>query len=571
MINRIKISNFAIIDNLDLELKSGLNVLTGETGAGKTVIIEALNMIMGDRADTELVRTGFDEAIIEGTFSLDPSKDNLLIIEENEVIVSRNIYRNGKNKCFINGKLANLSKIKNFSEALVDLHGQHVHQSLFQVSTHLDFLDRYSGKELLEIREDFKSHYNNYKKLIETRKNISGNQQEKNHKLEFLKFKISEIEDADLHLGEEEELIEEKEKLANIESIKQACLEAYNNLSGVEGEDISARNLVGNAYDCLISISDKIGEIEGFQRKSDLLQSQLEELSIDIRKFLDDLESDPERLEEIENRLSEIRMLKNKYGKTINEIIEQKEKAQEELEELSSDEIDLGELESELTEEGGTIVELGKKLIEKRQKFALKLEKDVMEHLKDLKMEEARFKVEILQQVHPEGLNIENRKLRLFPWGFDKVEFLISTNAGEPIKPLNRVASGGELSRVMLALKIVLAKIDQTSTLIFDEVDSGIGGETASKVGKKLLKLSKSHQIICITHLPQIAIFADYHLKVDKIKKDNRTVVSVMEIESHSRVDEISRLMAGEGSSFVSRQTAEQLIKSGQKIKEKME
>ncbi len=570
MLKKIKISNLSIIDKIELKLAEGLNIITGEKEAGKKIIIEGLNMILGDRADSEMIKSGFDEATIEGYFISDLDKKLIESQKNGQINIKRSIIRIGQDKCFINDKEETLSTIQDIGETLIDLQSQHIHQALLKTSTHIDYLDKLYGDKIMKKRNDFRKHYHKYQRLLDSQKTVTTDLEESGQREDLLKSQIEEIDQAELKVNEEDKLIEEKERLTNIESLKIAFNEVYKCIFTEEVDQVSAYNSLSRAKDTLAALPKTYSEIQDFQEKIESLQDQLENLSSEIKNFLDELQSDPQHFEGIESRLSEIEKLKKKYGPSVEEIMSFKKEVEDELLELTAKEKDPEELAKEIEEEEEWLVENGLKLHSERSKIAFEFEKAVLKQLKDLNMNDARFSVEVIQQPHPEGLEVNRRRIRFFPNGLDAVEFLISTNPGEPLKPLNRIASEGELSRIMLALKIVLTEVDEISSLIFDEIDSGIERETASIVGRKLAKLSKKHQVICITDLPQIACFADYHLKIIQTKKDGRIVTQISELNPEKRIQEIARMLSIERVTKYSIRNAEKLIEEADKTKEKL-
>lgn len=543
MLSELHIKNFALIDEAYLHFNEGLNILTGETGAGKTVIIEAMNLLFGKRADPILIGSRDKEALVEASFSTDSS----------EVILSRLVSKEGKNKCYINGKLATLAMLAEMGDKMVDFHGQHEHQALLKVSSHLDYLDRFGGESFLEIRERLGQGYQELKRLREEMDELRISERDRISRLDLLKFQIEEIKKADLKMGEEEELERERLLLQNAEKLHQAIstarqaliqddVPAQAGLGASENIEVASQSLSSIAH--LDEVPKKMAE------RLEELSYEIQELASELRTYSDSISFDPQRLDEVESRLSVISLLKKKYGDTLKEILQHQKQAEKDLSSLENGATRLADLEKEEKKRQQVLEEQALSLSGERKKLAKKLEQDVEKELKELNLKNCRFKISFAKE---EELTLH---------GFDKVEFLISPNPGESLKPLAKIASGGEVSRIMLALKIALIKADPVPSLIFDEIDSGIGGKTAAEVGKKLVYLSSSHQIVCITHLPQIASFADSHFFVSKEVKQKETTTKVVALDSKGKLEELSRMLSGVGVSDITKKHAEELLLS---------
>lgn len=543
MLSELHIKNFALIDEAYLHFNQGLNILTGETGAGKTVIIEAMNLLFGKRADPILIGSRDKEAMVEASFSTDSS----------EMILSRLVSKEGKNKCYINGKLATLAMLAEIGDEMVDFHGQHEHQALLKVSTHLDYLDRFGGESVLKMREKLEEGYAELKRLREEMDELRVSERDRISRLDLLKFQIDEIKKAELRAGEEEELERERLLLQNAEKLHQAIrtarealmqddVPAQAGLGAGENIDIAAQSLSSIAH--IDEIPKKMSE------RLEQLSYEIQELTSELRSYSDSINFDPQRLDEVESRLSVISLLKKKYGDTIEEILHYKEQAEKDLASLENSATRLADLEKEEKKREQVLQEHALSLSGERKKLAKKLEQDVEKELKELNLKHCRFKVNF------------DREEELTSYGVDKVEFLISPNPGESLKPLAKIASGGEVSRIMMALKIALIKADPVPILLFDEIDVGIGGKTAAEVGKKLVYLSSSHQIVCITHLPQIASFADSHFFVSKEVKEKQTTTKVAALDSKGKLEELSRMLSGVGVSDITKKHAEELLLS---------
>lgn len=551
MLSELHIKNFALIDEVYLYFDKGLNILTGETGAGKTVIIEAMNLLLGKRADPVLIGSRDNEALVEASFSSGSSK----------LILSRLVSKEGKNKCYVNGKLATLAMLAETGGEMVDFHGQHEHQALLKVSTHLDYLDRFGGESFLEEKEQFVRGYQELKRLHEEMDELRVSERERISRIDLLKFQIDEIGKANLRAGEDEELERERLLLQNAEKLHQAIQTARQALIREEMAESGAVGAAENVELASQSLSSIAHLDEALKKMAESLEGinyQLQELAGELRAYSDSVEFDPQRLDEVESRLSVISLFKKKYGDSIEEILRYKSQAEGDLSSLENSATRLKGLEKEEKKQREQLEKEAFSLSQKRKKLAKKLEEDVEKELKGLNLKHCHFRVHF------------DREEGLTPHGMDKVEFLISPNPGEPLKPLAKIASGGEVSRIMLALKIALIKADPVSILIFDEIDSGIGGKTAAEVGKKLVYLSSSHQIVCITHLPQIASFADRHFFVSKEIKRKASETKVMALDSPGKLEELSRMLSGVGVSDITKKHAEELLLTATATKEKI-
>ena len=565
MLKNLRIKNYALVEDLEVEFHSGLNVLTGATGAGKSIIVGAVNLVLGERASFDVVRTGFDTAIIEATFELEPDQifKNLLTplgisSPDNVLIIRRDVSTKGVSRCYVNDRQITLGSMKMIGDKLADLHGQHEHQSLLNIDRHIEYLDHYSNLDDL-----LASVSQNYYRLKERQKQLE--ELEKSKKLDqerkaLYDFQIKEIEKANLSWGEEEKLIQDKKILENIEELYQLSSSVYQNL--YEGE--------GSIQERLAICSKEIkrgAELDSrLKEPKDNLEAslfQLQELSRFLEGYKDSLEFDPEKLEMIRERLNLINTLKKKYGNTINEILNYAEKIKQDLNRIENKD----QMIEDLKEEIKTLSEIFKRdcllLSQKRKTKALDLAKKIQTTLSGLGMEKTKLEVKITSQEDENGLlEIDGRRYFVDEKGVDQVEFFVSPNPGEELKPLAKIASGGEISRLMLALKSIIAKRDQVPTMIFDEIDVGIGGEVASSVGRSLKNLASPHQVIVITHLQQIASFADHHFKVFKESSKGRTVTKIKKLEDQERVKEIARMISGEKVSELALKQAKEMIKT---------
>lgn len=545
MLRELHIKNLAIIDDLAIEFDKGLNVLTGETGAGKSIIINALSLALGEKASGELIRSGEREAIVEAFFEISPhlldesniqSLNDMGIGIDDGIILKRMIPLHGKGRAYINNSLIPISFLSKLSSNIIDIHGQYEHQSLLSVDTQRRMLDAYGGliKESGEIEE----LYGRLRGLKKELASLIEKEKVRSQRIDILRYQLNEIKDANLKVGEEEELIEEEKVLSNALRLTELSNRAYDyiylsdsscitNLSRAISDLRDIANIDAKVSDALKSIEDAM-----------LL---LEEASYFLRDYRERLNISPQRLDSLQERLHLISGLKRKYGDSIEDVLRYKDRIEAELGELEHSEERLEGLKIEIDELRKRFTEKAHELSRKRREVSRRLEHKIINELSVLSMADSQFKIDIRQE---EGDDTTDG-LRAMQRGIDYVEFLISPNKGEELRPLTKIASGGELSRIMLALKGILTKGD-VPVLVFDEIDAGIGGMTAETVGRKLKALSDEHQVICITHLPQIASFADRHLMIRKRIKGGRTTVEVKRVEGKDRIEEIARMLSGD-------------------------
>lgn len=542
MLQELSIRNFAIIPVLNVTFDEGMTVLTGETGAGKSIIIDAVGLLAGGRGSNEYIRQGEKKCVLEGLFAMDQHPlvekrlDSLSIEhEDNMLVLQREIYRNGKNTCRINGHLVNLTTLRSIGELLVDIHGQNEHQELMQASKHVELLDEY-GKEKINIAKiAYQKVFQQYHELRSKMEKKEKNEKEFAQRMDMLRFQVEEIETAQLEVGEEERLLEERNKLVNYQKIAESLKVAYDALQGEEAS--SSLDRVGFAMDAMLSIE----EIDrDYQAIAEAIQNGyfiLQEAAADLSRQLDSLEMDEGRLEVVESRLDSIRQLKRKYGDSEQAILEYYKEIMLELSESLSFENQSTQLEKELKEKENKLIQFGDSLSNLRMKEAKKLEAEIMKQLKELYLEKAIFQVKIV--AHGEGLKAYREN------GKDEIEFYLTTNPGEPLKPLVKVASGGELSRIMLAMKTILSQTQGMTSIIFDEVDTGVSGRVAQSIAEKIHQVAHHSQVLCITHLPQVAAIADAQYFIKKEIVADRTKTSVEILSMEQRVQEIARMLAG--------------------------
>ncbi len=570
MLLQLEIQNIALIDEVCIELGEGLNILTGETGAGKSIIIDSIHAILGERVSRELIRTGAEKALVEAVFQINPEdfqdvfdEMGMEPEEDNTLILSREIAQSGRNTCRINGKMVSVSLLKTIGERLIDLHGQHDNQSLLRTENHIGLLDSFGGEAVNSLRGDYTKLLEQYREVRSKLKALSGDSGERERKMDLLRFQIDEIKKARLKENEEEELNKQKLLLANAEKIAGSLASAYSLLFSGDQGGKPATDSINEAILQLNSISrleEGYGELH--KRLQDLLY-QLEDIGDEIRGNADGIEFNPALLEEIEDRLDLIYKLKRKYGATIREIHLYCSDAEVQLEEMAKSEETAAALRTKKAGLEKALFEAASRLNEERLKAAHLLESRIGAQLEDLEMKKARFKADI--QFDAGSSDAGARKYGSN--GLDQVEFLISANAGEPLKPLSRIASGGEMSRIMLAIKTILADVDRIPTLIFDEIDIGISGKAAQKVGEKLSTLSRGHQVLCVTHLAQIASMADQHFLIEKVSDEKSTKTMVSKLPGDGSVMEIARLIGGETSSETSLKYAEEMLNNARKLK----
>lgn len=578
MLTELTIANFAIIDKLTLKVQPGLNVFTGETGAGKSIIIDAMALLLGGRADTTVIRSGASAARVEGIFYLphEQLQAEIAPILDREglegdspdlLILGREVRNNGRSFCRINGRTVNLSILREVAAPLVDIHGQSEHLSLMQVRQHQRFLDRYGGLD--EQREAVAQAVRQLRAVRQELAELLQNEAYLARRIDQLTYQVEEIEAANLQAGEDTSLEQERIRLANAEQLGQLAGEAYRALFEGEDEYPSAVDLIGQVVRTLSTLSKIDSGLAEQVQAANEVSYQLQDLASALRDYADGIDFNPARLQEVEERLALLHNLKRKYGPSIEEILTFGQRAQAELETISHSEeriADLREQEEELRHRAGA---LASALSDARQAVSQELARSVEAQLADLGMEQAHVAVDLQRTPDPEGVYVGEETFACDERGIDRIEFLISPNPGEPLKPLVKVASGGETSRVMLALKTVLAIADETPTLIFDEIDQGIGGRVGGVVGRKLWALAHQaeHQVLCVTHLPQIAGYGDLHFHVTKEVTGNRTLTSVRPLDGEGRVEELAQMLGSLSES--TQRSAREILQEAQLLKER--
>jgi len=550
MLTELNIKNFAIIDSLNIIFEKGLNVLTGETGAGKSIIVDAVELVLGGRASLEMIRSGCEEAVVEAAFDISDvmgvseKLGEMGIEKDDNLVIKRTLSASGKNKVFINGSMATIAMLSDVGEFLVDIHGQHEHQTLIKVERHIDVLDEFAA--LGPLRQEMSGIYSEWNRVKDELVSLKLSEADKEKRVDLLRFQSDEIEKATLKVDEDEELLEERKLLSNAERLYESANTALEILYSQSGSALELIKKAGSKVTD-ISIID-----ESMRVTLDAINSasaSIEDAALTLRDYVGRISFDPERLNEIEERLDLIGRLKRKYGNTVSEILKYREEVDRELDGIERAEERIGELEREGERLKIKGLKVAETLSEKRKKGSDELTKKVVKELSDLGMKKAIFEVKM------ERLNDISAK------GSDKVEFLLSSNPGEATKPLSKIASGGELSRIMLALKKVLANPTGVPTMVFDEVDSGIGGGIAEVVGRKLREVAEGRQVLCITHLAQIAAMADLHYAVSKNENKGRTTTTVSRLSGDERVDEVARMLGGMTITEATKRHAEEMLK----------
>ena len=523
MISTLHIKNVGIIDDITIDLNEGLNILTGETGAGKTLIIDSLQIISGGRFSKEMIRKGEEFSYVEVSMYL-PEKEET----EQNVVVSREIYANGRNTCKINGRLVSVSELKNFMKDIIDIHGQNENQTLLDVNSHIKYIDEMASKDIHELKEEYQILYVKYNELKQEISKNFGDDKEKQRELDLLKYQVNEIEDAKLKRDEEEELENLRTKMMNSEKIAINLQEANAQINqGV----IDGISLAIRAMEKIEGIDEK------YQNSLNSMKSiyyDIQELSRDIEGYSEDAYFDEEERDKVEERLDLICTLKRKYGNSVEEILKYNEEIKDRIEKIENSEEYVNHLKEELKEVSNKMKKIAAEMNKIREDYAKTLSCKVNKELQELEMKNANFSVQIEKE---EKFNIN---------GLDKVEFMISTNIGEDKKPLLKIASGGEMSRIMLAIKKVLSDVDKVSTMVFDEIDTGISGIAANSVGEKLKAISKKHQVLCVTHLANIAAKGDYNYYISKEAKENRTKTNIKKLNEEETIKEIARIASGD-------------------------
>jgi DNA repair protein RecN (Recombination protein N) len=567
MLVELRIKNFVIIGDLVLPFKPGLNVLTGETGAGKSILIDALSGVLGEKMTTDMIRTGFEKATLEGLFDVSSLPDVRKTLEDSGIdcdddtlILRRELFSSGTGRCFANAVQIPISKLRQISENLLDIHGQNEHQNIMKVGRHRELLDGFARH--LDRVDAIRALHEKLNNLKERLNSFEIDEKEKARRIDFNTFAINEIDSAGLTPGEDEELKRESHLLANAEKLFTEINNASKHMNG-DGGVVQRLKMIEQGLSRVSSYDDEISDTLELIKES--LYS-LDDVSHFLRDYENRIDFSPERINRVEERLSLISSLKKKYGDSIEKVIEYFEKARKELDSISSSDEELGKLKEEYRKTLQEAKRVALELSEKRKASASKLEQLVMKELADLGMAGTVFRVSITREASPVGeIESDSKRYLLYPHGLDKIEFLLSANSGEDLKQLRKVASGGEMSRIMLALKNVILSGDIVDSLVFDEVDAGISGKTAEIVGRKLKFLASNRQVLVVTHLPQIAAMSDNHFSVQKGKAGERVMTMVRQLSRKEKVREVARMLAGEQVTELSVKHAEEMVEMAER------
>lgn len=562
MLSLLHIENIAVIEQAEIQFDNGFNVLTGETGAGKSIVIDAIGAVLGERTSRDLIRTGARAARVEAVFAQLPAlpwfEENGVAPDENgELLLQRELHPDGKNVCRAGGRLLTVSQLRTLGQQLLNIHGQHEGQLLLDEERHLGYLDRFGALE--ELRSDFRLSYDAVAALRREISALQMDEAERARRIDSLNYQIAELDRANLKAGEEEVLLARRDLLRNAEKLIDAVQSAHYALSGDEDSQ-GAVALIGDAEYALDGVRWVSDELDGLTGKIAELRFAADDLAEQVRDLRDSFDFSPGELDEVESRLDIIFRLRKKYGNTVEEMLEYLERCRSELEQIQDSGDALLRLEQKMDQARKTALEKGQILSERRKQAAVTLQERIQTELAQLDMPKVRFSVEFSDKECQDGMDAT---------GLDQVRFLMSANVGEALKPIARVASGGELARVMLALKSVLAENDDVSTLIFDEVDTGVSGRAARKVAEKMADIASSKQVLCVTHLPQIAAMADTHFSVEKGERDGRTFTQVERLTPERRREELARLTGGAAVTPIQLESAGQLLEEAQNYRDR--
>ena len=555
MLLEISIKNFAIIEAISLNFEKGMTVLTGETGAGKSIIIDAMNMMLGARATTDVIRHGAPKAEIEGLFSVENSHALQMIFDEqgielgDEIIIRREILQNGRSVSRVNGQMVNLSVLRSIGQYLVDIHGQHDQEELMRPQLHIQMLDGFGEADFLELKQAYQTNFDAYRKMRKQLLEIKKNQEEHKARIEMLEFQMAEIESASLQPGEDLKLNQERDKLLNHKNIADTLTNAYTML---DNEEFSSLANVRSAMNDMESLEDYDAEYREISSSLSESYYVLEDITKRLEDIIEDLDFDGNRLMQIESRLDLIHSITRKYGGNVDDVLMYFAKITEEYNLLTGNHLSSDDMEAELKKLEVSLVDLATKLASARHNLAQQLEIEIQQELKDLYMDKARFQVQFT-------------KGKFTREGNESVEFYISTNPGEDFKPLVKVASGGELSRLMLAIKSAFSRKEGKTSIVFDEVDTGVSGRVAQAIAQKIHKIGQNGQVLAISHLPQVIAIADYQFFIEKISNDHSTVSTVRLLTVEERVEEVAKMLAGENVTEAALSQARELLQSKEK------
>ena len=563
MIVELNIENFAIVERLNINFTKGLNVLTGETGAGKSIIVEAISLILGGRANKDLIRTGYDKAILEGLFFLEKPKKIERILNQygieqdrgNYILITRELHATGRSVSRINGRTVTVNMLNNITKHLVDIHGQHEHQSLLNVESHIDIIDSFGDDSFNELKEKIKSDYIRILNLKKKLKSLSLEEMERDREIDILKYQIEEIDSSNLSVEEDENILIEYNKLNNAQNIESNLGKSVNILQSKEYDSFSTIDSLNEVINLIEEIKDNDIQLEKSYNELINISFELQDITRNLNNYMENIVIDKEQLDFLEDRINTINKLKKKYGNSVQEIFIYRDKIYSKLQLLLNIEEEIQDINKKIKKVEEALKINCELLSEKRKLIGSNLEKEIFRELQELNMKDVVFKI-----------NFEEYDYFTIS-GLDKVEFLISTNPGEKLKPLSKIVSGGEMSRIMLAFKSILAEYDYIPSLIFDEIDTGISGRTAQIVGEKINNISKKHQVICISHLPQIAALADTHFSISKKIIEDKTIVKVKKLNYEERINELARLLGGVDLTNTTKLHAKEMLELTKKIK----
>ncbi|MEK0152152.1 DNA repair protein RecN [Tetragenococcus halophilus] len=559
MLLELSIENFAIIKQLYLTFHKGMTALTGETGAGKSIIIDAMGLLAGGRGSTDYIRQGKQKCVLEGLFELPKHSsfkvllDDLGIDQRDELlIIQRDITSSGKSICRVNGRIVTLGNLKKIGAYLVDIQGQNEHQDLLQAEKHLQLVDSFGSQSFKDQLIDYQKKYDAYREFEKRVRAIQENEQSYIQRIDMLNFQKKEIEEAGLQINEEEKLVEERDKLANFQKIVDAFAKSHEILAGESGNSLDG---IGEAAQEIQEVAYLDKEYEQINENVQNAYYLLQDAAGEVSNILDQMELDEGRLEEVNARLEVIRQLKRKYGESIAAVLSYDEKISAELEQVDVTGNKLEEMQTALDQKHQNVWEIAESLHTQRKQIAQKLEKDILQELSDLYLENTQFEVRFFEE-----------KKELNRNGLDQLEFYLTTNPGEPLKPLAKVASGGELSRMLLALKSIFSKAQEKTSIVFDEVDTGVSGRVAQAIAEKISGIAYGSQVLCITHLPQVAAAGDYQYLISKEVQSGRTKTTVQEIDTTERVQEIARMLSGAEITDLTMENAKEMLTQAGKI-----
>ena len=555
MLLEISIKNFAIIESISLNFEKGMTVLTGETGAGKSIIIDAMNMMLGARATTEVIRHGAPKAEIEGLFSIESNRALEEIFDEqglelsDEIIIRREILQNGRSISRVNGQMVNLSVLRTIGQQLVDIHGQHDQEELMRPHRHIQMLDEFGDASFFELKEAYQTSFDNYRRMRKQVLDIKKNQQEHKARIEMLEFQMAEIEAANLKAGEDVTLNQERDRLLNHKHIADTLTNAYSMLDNEEFSSLANVRSAMNDMESLEEFDPEYREISSSLSESYYV---LEDITKRLESIIDDLDFDGNRLMQVESRLDLIHTITRKYGGSVDDVLEYFAKITDEYNLLTGNNLSSEDMEIELKKLEKNLVDLAGQVAQARHKIAQDLEAEIKQELQDLYMEKAQFQVRC-------------SKGKFSREGNESVEFYISTNPGEDFKPLVKVASGGELSRLMLAIKSAFSRKEGKTSIVFDEVDTGVSGRVAQAIAQKIHKIGQNGQVLAISHLPQVIAIADYQFFIEKISNEHSTVSTVRLLTVEERIEEVAKMLAGENVTEAALNQARELLQSKEK------